>query len=134
MGFFNKLFNSTKDYNRIANAVSNVKVMLDNVEYNDETDMDAFLIIAWICRVGVIDVIEKNNWPMAYRLFIPINGHHTRMTLNEAYMMSVGRLSIKAGELGNNKIKDAIMNILDKGEWFYKIDQQIPESKKAIFT
>lgn len=131
MGFFKKLVDSTKDYNRIANAVGNVKNILDSAEY--DSDINIFLLAAWVCRVGIIDVIEKNDFPMTNKLFISINGHHTRMTIYEAYMMSVGRLSIKVGELNNNEIKDAVLDILAKGEWFYKMDKQIPESKKVIF-
>lgn len=131
MGFFKKLVDSTKDYNRIANAVGNVKNILDSAEY--DSDINIFLLAAWVCRVGIIDVIEKNDFPMTNKLFISINGHHTRMTIYEAYMMSVGRLSIKVGELNNNEVKDAVLDILAKGEWFYKMDKQIPESKKVIF-
>lgn len=131
MGFFKKLVDTTKDYNRIANAVGNVKNILDSAEY--DSDINIFLLAAWVCRVGIIDVIEKNDFPMTNKLFISINGHHTRMTIYEAYMMSVGRLSIKVGELNNNEVKDAVLDILAKGEWFYKMDKQIPESKKVIF-
>ena len=92
MGFFKKLVDTTKDYNRIANAVGNVKNILDSAEY--DSDINIFLLAAWVCRVGIIDVIEKNDFPMTNKLFISINGHHTRMTIYEAYMMSVGRLSI----------------------------------------
>lgn len=131
MGFFKKLVDTTKDYNRIANAVGNVKNILDSAEY--DSDINIFLLAAWVCRVGIIDVIEKNDFPMTNKLFISINGHNTRMTIYEAYMMSVGRLSIKVGELNNNEVKDAVLDILAKGEWFYKMDKQIPESKKVIF-
>ena len=133
MGFFKKVINNARDCNKIANAVGNVKILLDDIEYNSVTDLESFLIVAWICRVGIIDVMEKGNYPMAYRVYVSINGHLTKMTYQEAYVMSVGRLSFKVGELGDDEIKDAVFDVLEKGEWFYKIDQIIPESKKALF-
>lgn len=133
MGLFKKLIGDAKDYNKVANTVCNVKTILDKVEYEHDPEISDFLIAAWICRVGFIDVIEKNEWPMSNKLFIPINGHQTRMTLHEAYMMSIGRLSIKVGELYDDEVKNAVLNILDKGEYFYKIDRQIPKEKKEIF-
>ncbi len=131
MGFFKKIFSDSKDYAKIANAVANVKALLDESELN--LDVENYLIVAWICRIGIIDVIEKNNWPMTYKLFVPINGYHTRMTLHEAFLMSVGRVSIKIGTLSDDKVKDAIQNILEKGEWFYRIDSQIPNEKRRLF-
>ncbi len=132
MGILSKIFNDGKDLAKIANAVANIKNILDDIDMKGYTDNENWFVTAWVCRVGIIDVIEKNEWPMTYRLFVPINGHQTRMTLHEAYLMSVGRLAFKSGELEVN-IKDAILDILEKGEWFYKIDKQIPDSKKAIY-
>lgn len=54
------------------------------------------------------------------------------MTIMEAYMMSVGRLSTKAGTM-DSKLKDAILDVLDKGRWFYEIGKTIPADKRAIF-
>lgn len=132
MGFFKKIFSESKDYNKIANAVINVKVLLDEVEYGRQFDTSKYLIAAWTCRVGVIDVIERNSWSMTNQLFIPFNGHQTKMTLNEAYLMSIGRLTMKVGEI-DDEVKEVVLSILDKKEWFYKIDSQVSDEKKKIF-
>ena len=131
MGIFSKLRRTGVDLTKVANAVVNVKQLLDNQE-NIGFEPAEWLLVAWVCRVGVIDVIEKNNWPMSYKVFVPFNNKHIRMTLNEAYMMSVGRLLSKAGYL-ENEIEDAILDVLDKGDIFFEVDRDIPQEKKNIF-
>lgn len=131
MGIFSKLKNRGVDLAKVANAVANIKHLLDNQESIGFDPADWF-IVAWVCRVGVIDVIERNNWPMTDKLFVPFNNKHVRMTLNEAYMMSVGRLSRRAG-YQEEELRDAIFNILEKGELFYEVDRDMPLEKKNIF-
>ncbi len=131
MGYFSNLFKHTKALNKIANAVGNVKIMLDNIEYKSNPDLEDYLLVAWICRVGIMDVMDVEPMRMDYSIYVKINGHNTKMTIHEAYMMSVGRLSLKAGQLSDD-FKKAILNVLDKGEWFEKIDKVIPADKRAI--
>ena len=130
MGLFSKIANNAKSFQKIANSVSNVKSILDDLEY--EPDSTGYLIAAWICRVGIMDIMESSSLQPTNILFVNINGHNTKMTIMEAYMMSVGRLSTKAGTL-DSELKDAILDVLDKGRWFYEIDKTIPEDKRAIF-
>lgn len=130
MGLFSKIANNAKSLQKIANSVSNVKSILDDLDY--EPDSTGYLIAAWICRVGIVDTMESSSLQPANILYVNINGHNTKMTIMEAYMMSVGRLSTKAGKL-DSELKDAILDILDKGRWFYEIDKTIPADKRAIF-
>lgn len=131
MGLFSRIFNDGKELLKVSNAVANVNQMLDLSE-REIFEINDWLVIAWICRIGIIDIIEKNNWPMTYNVVVPIQRCQIRMTLDEAYMMSVGRLSFKTGQL-NEEVKDAVLDILDKGDWFYEVDKQMPEEKKMIF-
>lgn len=130
MGLFSKIANNARSFQKIANSVSNVKSILDDLEY--EPDSTGYLIAAWICRVGIMDIMESSYLQPTNILFVNINGHNTKMTIMEAYMMSVGRLSTKAGTL-DSELKDAILDVLDKGRWFYEIDKTIPADKRAIF-
>lgn len=131
MGIFSKLKRTGADLTKVANAVVNIKQLLDNQEYV-EFEPEEWLLVSWVCRVGIIDIIERNNWPMSYKVFVPFNNKHIRMTLNEAYMMSVGRLLNKAGYL-ENELEDAILDVLDKGDIFFEVDRDIPQEKKNIF-
>jgi hypothetical protein len=132
MGLFSKFFKHTEELNKLANAVANVKKLLDDIENNSYTDLGDWLVIAWVCRVGIIDIIENGDMLMSYKVYIPINGHNTPMTIQEAYLMSVGRLSFKSGQL-SGEYRDAISSVLDKGYMFDEIDNIIPEDKKKIF-
>ncbi len=130
MGLFSKIANNAKSLQKIANSVSNVKSILDDLEY--EPNSTGYLIAAWICRVGIVDTMELSSLQPTNILYVNINGHNAKMTIMEAYMMSVGRLSTKAGTL-DSELKDAILDVLDKGRWFYEIDKTIPADKRAIF-
>lgn len=130
MGLFSKIVNNAKSLQKIANSVSNVKNILDDLEY--DPDSTGYLIAAWICRVGVMDVMDSPYIEPTHTLYVSINGHNMKMTVMEAYLMSVGRLSTKAGTL-DSELKDAILDVLDKGRWFYEIDKTIPYDKRAIF-
>lgn len=132
MNLFTKLKTNIKAIQKIANAVTNVKQILDRQACASRPSTEEYLIAAWICRVGILDIIDSSAISMTHTLWANINGHNTRITVMEAYAMSVGRLCIKAGSL-DSELKDAILDILEKGEWFYKIDNQIPEQKKKLF-
>lgn len=132
MKFLKKLVGNSKDYAKMANAVGNVKAILDNIEQSYTADKEVFLIAAWICRVGIIDIIEKNNWTMNYKLLVRINGCNVSITFHEAYLMTIGRLSIKAEEQ-NNEIKECVLSVLGKRDWFYQIDTIIPDEQRKLF-
>jgi len=133
MEFFKKLVSNSKDYAKMANAVGNVKAILDDIEQsNTVIDKEAFLIAAWICRIGIMDIVEKNNWTMNNKLLIQINGHHVNLTFHEVYLMTIGRLSSKAEEQGNN-IKDMVLDVFEKGDWFNQIDAIVPYEQRKLF-
>lgn len=133
MELFKKFVSNSKDYAKMANAVGNVKAILDNIEQSYTTiDKETFLIAAWICRVGIIDIIEKNNWTMNHKLLMPTNGHYVNLTFHEVYLMTIGRLSSKAEEQGDN-IKDMVLDILEKGDWFNQINAIVPYEQRKLF-
>lgn len=133
MGFFKKFVSNSRDYAKMANAVGNIKAILDDIEESCTViDKEVFLIAAWICRVGIIDIVEKNNWTMDYKLLIQINGHHVNLTFQEVYLMTIGRLSSKAEEQGDN-IKYMVLDVLEKGDWFNQIDVIVPHEQRILF-
>lgn len=131
MGFFNNLFSGAKDLNKVANAVKMVRSILNTVEY-EPNDM-AYLFAAWICRIGIIDVVEKNNWPMTYKVTVIDKGAVSTMTLFEAHAMTIGRLTAKVKGIDDDEIKNAVDDILEKGNMFYTMDSKVPEDTKKIF-
>lgn len=130
MGLFSSIFGGAKELTRIANGVANITNLLDQYEIDD--DLSFLYVSAWICRVSVIDIVERNQYPMTYKLYAPIRGHQQHIMLTEAYMLTLTRIMSKAEERGN-RVKQYVQDIIDKGDAFYEIDRQLPYEQKQIF-
>ena len=130
MGFFSNMFGQAKELTRLGNAVANVKNMLDR--YESDPDMSFLLVSAWICKVGVADLIEKNNWLPNFRVYVPINGHQTKMYMSEVQLSTIGRMKNKVASTSDSSLEQTIDDILDGGEAFYQIDKQIPQRIRDI--
>lgn len=130
MGLFSNLFRGAKQLTKISNGVANAKNMLD--EYESDPDLIFLYVAAWITRVAVLDVVEANQYPSTYTLYVPIKGHQTRITIMEAYGLTIGRVSSKANAR-SSQVQEYIQNILNKKTAFYEIEKQIPEETKLIF-
>lgn len=130
MGFFSKIFGGAKELTRIANGVANITNLLDQYEIDDDL---AFLYMsAWICRISVLDIVERNQFPMTYKLFVPLHGHQQRITIAEAYLLTLTRIMSKASER-SSRVQQYVQDIIDKEDAFYQIDKQIPDEQKQIF-
>ncbi len=126
MGLFSNMFSGAKELNRLANGVSSVKQILD--QYEIDPDVTWILVAAWLCKAGVLDVIERNKWPSNYILYVEINGHQTKMTVGEALMHTVTRLHNKVSSLNDTNFESQIDDILDGGPSFDELDKQIPDN------
>lgn len=124
------LFSGAKELNRLANGVSAVKQILD--QYEQDPDVTWILVAAWLCKAGVLDVIERNNWPLYNIFYVEINGHMTKMTISEGIMYSVTRLRNKTEEIGDFRLKRQVDGILDGDPSFDEIDNQIPENIRKV--
>lgn len=111
------------EINKVSKALSNVVKMLDVTE-NNSVDIDDWLVIAWVCRVAIMDIVEKGNWPMSYEIFVLIKRRHIRMTIHEAYMMSIGRLAVKTNDLGEEE-REAINDVLERKGLFDEMNRNI---------
>lgn len=130
MGLFSKIFGGAKQLCKVGNGVANVTNLLD--QYENDPDITFIYTSAWVTRIAVLDVVESNNYPMTYVLYAPIKGHQTKITLQEAYMMTVGRIYSKANSISQS-VYDNVKSILDKEEGFYEIDKQMTPEIKKIF-
>ena len=130
MGFISNIFGQAKELTKLGNAVANIKNMLD--QYEVDPDEGFLLCSAWICKVGVIDMIVKNNWAPNYVVYVPINGHQTKMYMTEVQMATIGRLKNKVSDLCDFSFEKTIDDILDGGDSFFEIDKQIPQQIRSI--
>ena len=124
------LFDNAKQLTKLGNAVANVKNMLD--AYESDPDVSFLLVAAWICKVGVTDMIEKNNWRPNYIVYVPINGHQTKMTMIEVQLATISRLMNKVSQLYDINFEQTIQGVLDGGASFYEVDRQIPQNVRSI--
>lgn len=124
------MFGQAKELNKLANAVANIKNMLD--QYENDQDKSFLLVSAWICKVGVLDAITKNNWAPSYRVYVPIDGNQTKMYMTEVQMATIGRLKNKISNLYNYSFEETIDDILKGGKSFFEIDSQIPQKMKDV--
>ena len=130
MGLFSNMFGQAKELTKLGNAVANIKNLLDQFEI--DPDKSFLFCSAWICKVGVIDMIAKNNWSPNHIVYVPINGHQKKMYMTEVQMATIGRLKNKVSELYDLSIENTIDEILDGGPSFFEMDNQIPQKFKNI--
>ena len=124
------MFGQAKELTKLGNAVANIKNMLDKYEYDD--DASYLIVSSWICKVGVVDMIESNHWPPNYIVYVPINGHQTKMSMAEVQMATVGRLLNKVSDRGDEDLEEKIKDVLDGGPSFYEVDSKLPKQMKDI--
>lgn len=130
MGFFSNIFGQAKELTKLGNAVANVKNLLD--QYESDPDKTFLLCAAWICKIGIVDMIEKNNWAPNYIVYVPINGHQTKMYMTEVQMATIGRLRNKVSNLYDSSLDYTVTDILEGGKSFYEIDRQIPLQMRNV--
>lgn len=86
---------------------------------------DGFYILAYTCRVGILDRIVKNGYGPTYGIFIPLGLFRTKKaTISYAISMTIGRL--KAMSVKNSEVAQNVIDILEKKEAFYQIEAMIP--------
>lgn len=130
MGFFSNLFGQAKELTKLSNSVVNIKNMLDKYEY--DKDISYLIISSWICKVGVLDMIQANHWPSYYSVYVPINGHQTKMSMAEVQLATVGRLLKKVSDNEDDDLEEKINDVLEGGPFFDEINSKIPQRVKDI--
>ena len=130
MGLFNNFFGGAVELNKLANAAANVMHFLDLFETDD--DPTYLLTSAWMCKVGITDRVERNNWKPNFIVYVQRHGHLTKMTIMEVYVHTIGRLKNKAEIYWDSSMAKIVDNILAGEEEFYNIDRQIPQNLRDV--
>jgi len=84
------------------------------------------LVLAYISKKGVFDRLEKYNWTMNAKMFVPTI-ERGRITLSYALSQTVGKISMLAAELD---MSDIVQEIMDGGDAFYELERQLPDQLK----
>ena len=118
-----RLFND--DLNKTAVAMGKVIKLLDDVQgkmsWNDDIldYKDDFYGIAYVCRVGILDRIEKNNWLMTSPISIPSGIiKFKRETIATGLMKTVVRL--KEMVQNDASLEMEVNEILDRTRFFHE--------------
>lgn len=127
MGLFSRITGHIKDLYNMAIAVGNVIVLLD--QYDATNDNSILPIAAWICKKGVQDIMLTGNMSPMYTINIVVDHRVHKMTVHEAYLKSIGRLSMIAGELAEQD-KEYILDIINGEKPFSEVDSYLTEEKK----
>jgi len=126
------------DFTKTATAISKVIKLLD--EYNGKvrngddvyTYKDDFCFIAYFCRYGILDRIEKHNWPQNGEINIVFSLFKIKkITLAEALMLTVGTLKKIVED--DSVTADRVEQILQKNSYFYEIDKMFTKEQKKQF-
>lgn len=128
---------SSIEFNKCAVNMGKVLKMLENTEtqikssYDLISQKEELLVIAYVCRVGIMDRIEQypswvnNNWTV--RIPTGIFSHKTRK-MEEAIEMTVGKLLQLTSN--NREINEIIESVLSRGNVFYEFENMLPFSFK----
>lgn len=130
MAFFSNLFGQAKQLTKLGNAVANTKNMLDM--YENDNDVSYLIVSSWICKVGVLDLIQINHWQPNFIVYVPINGHQTKMSMSDVLEATVERLMNYVSDLGDEDLEEKIGDVLKGGQSFYEIDSKLPKEVKDI--
>lgn len=130
MGLFSNLLGQAKKLSKLGNAVANIKNMLDR--YESDQDVSYLLVSAWICKVGILDMMMANNWERNYVAYVPFDGHQRKMTMEEILSSTVYRLMDCVCAYGNKNFEENIRDVLRGGMSFDELDAQIPQQIKEV--
>ena len=131
MGILGNIGKRTNYFNKLGNGVGHVTDILD--EFESSNDYNCLLYAAWVCKVGVQENILNGQLSPQYWLCSTIRGHLTRITVQEAFGMSIGRLMALVKNNCDKSFCDRIVEIIDGGDAFEEIDCQMPDSKRKLF-
>src|SRR5659263_82795 len=123
------LFND--ELNKTAVNMGRIIKMLDNLEktINDGGDFlenkETFFVIAYVCRVGILDRIESNIWSLKQPINIPTGlFSFKKETMDSGLKLTVERL--KSISQKNDYTNKAVNSILAKQEAFYIFERTLP--------
>ena len=128
------MFNFLKpgiEFNNLAKAMNGLNVMIQSITpkltHFDPIEIEEeVLIMAYICRKGILDRLEQYNWPITSMITVPTI-EKNRITLAYALQQTIGKVSLIADQIGLTK---AVQEIFEKGKSYYEIENSLPSHIK----
>ena len=127
MGFFSRLSGHIRDLDNMSIAVGNVVSILN--KYDTTEDFELLAIAAWLCKVGVRDIMLTGEMSPVYNINVIIDKHIKKMKVYEDLNISVGRLTMITEELSEDN-KHYILDIFNGGDSFVEFDSMLSQEQK----
>lgn len=121
--------------NKCAISMGKVLKMIEQLEpkinspYDCVENKEEFFVIGYVCRVGILDRVEKYpNWINSdITIRIPTGLFSSKKkNISEAMEITIGRLLEIASY--NVDLKMVVEDLMRKGNSFYEFEQSIPEN------
>lgn len=121
------------DLNKVAITMGKIIQLLKDIEprccnswgtYNNKEEL---YILAYMCRKGIIDRISQNTYMYNPNLMIAIPLgliRFKRVAMFNALQMTIGKVKQLASH--DVEVERVVEDILDKGDYYYKIEYLIP--------
>jgi len=124
-----------QEENKLAKTISEVSKLLKIIDNNSKSllttaDRKQLLYIAYICKVGILDRLEKCSWLDKNSLIgIPINSFDkAAITIAEGLGMTMYKLSEIVSNINDIGLENKMTEIFEKGKLFYEIEKEIPQN------
>jgi len=129
------LFND--DYNKTARTIGKVVLILDNLlntypmYFLLTTYKQDLIYLAYICKLGILDRIENNNWDIGKPIAIPTGLFSVnKITLKIGLEITIGKLAeIASLDL---ELEEQMTEIFNRGNLYYQIKNELPDNFKSI--
>jgi hypothetical protein len=108
-----------------------IQELLPQVEqaYNKSQFNEAFIVLAYMCRVGICDRLERQNWPLTTGVYVPSISRNN-VTIFVALSKTESVVRAAGLMLG---IQQDIDDVMNKRKLFYELEKHIPlDIKKKL--
>ena len=118
------------EYQKLAKTFNGVYLMIEDIQNNNNNEFskEDIFTLAYICRREVPDRLEKYHWDISTPIIVP-SISNKRITLANAIQQTLSKVTKISEDM---MIYQDVKEILDRGDFFYDIENNIPEYIKNI--
>jgi acyl CoA:acetate/3-ketoacid CoA transferase beta subunit len=125
------LFKKAKEYNKLAQSMNAIYGMLQLVTskasiYNRDQYYETVITMAYIAKRGVMDRVEKNQYPLTSKIVVPLISTDYIILLG-AMAETVGAIRLLAEKL---LMTDDVEEVMRGGKLYYDVEKVLPDDAK----
>jgi len=132
MGLFNDDLNKTTVM--MVNVIKGIKQLNIKSEFDVDDKENELCVLAYFCRVGILDRIERNKWSLMHPIAIPTGLFGMKnTTIANGLELTVGKLKELSKKAIFSSAERYIEEILKREGYFWDVDAMLlPEVKARI--